>query len=440
MRRLWVGLTAALCLLAFGPGDAAAMEHRKQEMQIPEESRVCVDCHVQEKVAATAIEEWKHSTHAKERVGCIDCHAAQEADKDGFDHHGKRIATIVTPNDCAQCHEEESKQFQASHHAKGGDILGSLDNFLGEVVEGPPAAVSGCKQCHGSIVKILPSGKIDPTTWPNTGIGRINPDGSKGACTACHSRHLFSAKVARSPESCGKCHLGPDHPQKEIYDESKHGIAFYTNRDRMNLDSRSWVLGQDYTAAPTCATCHMSATPDLPVTHDHGERISWTLRPAVSRKLENWERKRETLKKVCVNCHNPKFTDAFFTQYDITVDLYNEKFAKPAGALMKKLREAGRITPTQFDDKIEWTYFLLWHHEGRRARHGASMMAPDYTQWHGFFEVAQRFYMELLPEAELLLPGSTDFILSQEQHKWMKGISQEERDNIRKFYEERYGK
>jgi hypothetical protein len=253
----------------------------------------------------------------------------------------------VTPNDCAQCHEKESKEFQASHHAKAGDILGSLDNFLGEVVEGPPAAISGCKQCHGSIVRILPDGKIDPTTWPNTGIGRINPDGSKGACTACHSRHLFSVKVARSPESCGKCHLGPDHPQKEIYDESKHGIAFYANRERMNLESRSWVLGQDYTAAPTCSTCHLSATPDLPVTHDPGERISWTLRPAISKKLENWERKRETMKKVCGNCHNRKFSDAFFTQYDITVELYNEKFAKPAVELMGKLRKAGKITPTQ---------------------------------------------------------------------------------------------
>ncbi len=289
-------------------------------------------------------------------------------------------------------------------------------------------------------MKVLASGKIDPTTWPNTGIGRINPDGSRGACSACHSRHLFSAKVARSPESCGKCHLGPDHPQKEIYDESKHGIAFYANRDRMNLDSRSWVLGKDYSAAPTCATCHMSATADLPVTHDPGERLSWTLRPAVSRKMEDWEKKRATMRQVCGNCHDQRFVGAFYTQYDITVDLYNEKFAKPAGELMKKLAAAGKITPNTFTGKIEWTYFLLWHHEGRRARHGASMMAPDYTQWHGFFEVANRFYNELLPEAEELLPGSTDFILAQDQHKWKKGIGKEEREKMKKFYEERYGK
>ena len=65
--------------------------------------------------------------------------------------------------------------------------------------------------------------------------------------------------MARQPEVCGKCHMGPDHPQIEIYVESKHGIAFRTRLAEMNLESDSWVLGEDYTAAPTC---HMSATPN----------------------------------------------------------------------------------------------------------------------------------------------------------------------------------
>ncbi len=32
---------------------------KKKEVQVPEESQVCVDCHQKEKVAATAIEEWR---------------------------------------------------------------------------------------------------------------------------------------------------------------------------------------------------------------------------------------------------------------------------------------------------------------------------------------------------------------------------------------------
>src|SRR4030042_303110 len=72
----------------------------------------------------------------------------------------------------------------------------------------PPGVAVGCMQCHGSEIKVLPGGKFDPATWPNSGIGRINPDGSWGSCTACHTRHRFSVEQARRPAACGKCHLG----------------------------------------------------------------------------------------------------------------------------------------------------------------------------------------------------------------------------------------
>ena len=77
------------------------------------------------------------------------------------------------------------------------------------------AAVNGCWQCHGSKVKVLSDGRLDPATWPNTGIGRFNPMVQK-VHVQLHSRHMFSQ--AR-PRTCGKCHMGPDHPQKEIYEE-----------------------------------------------------------------------------------------------------------------------------------------------------------------------------------------------------------------------------
>ena len=28
-----------------------------------------------------------------------------------------------------------------------------------------------------------------------------------------------------------------------------------------------------------------------------------------------------------------------------------------------------------------------------------AMMAPDYAHWHGMYEVAERFYQELIPQA-----------------------------------------
>jgi hypothetical protein len=407
--------------------------------RVSEESQKCVDCHREGEVAPVIVSQWQQSAHAKNNVGCYECHKAATSDPDAFEHYGAAISIIVTPKDCGACHAKVVAEFDGSHHAKGGQILGSLDNVLGEVVEGVPVANAGCKQCHGSEVKVIGNGKLDPTTWPNTGIGRLNPDGSKGSCSACHSRHAFSPMLARQPENCGKCHLGPDHPQYEIYNESKHGIAFRAFIHKMNLSSDSWVLGVDYDAAPTCATCHMSATKGLPLTHDIGTRISWNLRPEVSIKLADWEGRRDKMKTLCQNCHTSEYIGGFYKQFDDVIELYNEKFAKPAQAVMKKLREAGKINPTPFDEEIEWTYFFLWHHEGRRARHGAAMMGPDYTQWHGFYEIAHRFYIELIPQAERLLPGVTAEFMNSDFHKWTQGLSPEEREQIRKFYQERYG-
>jgi hydroxylamine dehydrogenase len=347
----------------------------------------CVPCH--EKDNPSLVEHWKTSKHFSAGVGCLDCHQADKSDPDAFEHNGAIISVIVSPKDCGNCHQEEADQNSASRHAHGAEFIGSLDNVLGEMVEGIPAANSGCRQCHGSEIKVLSGGKLDPATWPNTGIGRINPDSSRGACSACHLRHSFSAAQARRPENCGRCHMGPDHPHIEIYNESTHGIKFHAFENEMNLDSPSWVLGVDYSAAPTCATCHMSATPKQQVSHDVGLRISWTLRPAISTHQENWETKRLGMKDVCFNCHGVEWVDNFFEQYDDAVTLYNEKFAVPAKAMMDDLKKAGKISASPFDDKIEWTYFELWHHEGRRARHGAAMMGPDYTQWHGFYEVAK---------------------------------------------------
>lgn len=421
MSILWVAVFAVLMVIW---GGAVSAEQ-------------CVECHA--KKNASLVKHWQGSRHAENGIGCIDCHRAAGGEADAFEHHGSTIAVLVSPKDCGGCHESEEMENSASRHAHGAEFIGSLDNFLGEIVEGAAAATSGCRQCHGSEVRVLKNGKLDPATWPNTGIGRVNPDGSRGSCSACHLRHSFSSAQARRPENCGRCHMGPDHPQIEIFNESKHGIKFYSSEDEMNFDSDSWVLGADYSAAPTCATCHMSATQKQPVSHDVGGRISWTLRPIISNKLENWESKRANMKNVCNSCHGVDWVDNFFVQFDNAVELYNLKFGHPAKSIMDDLRIAGKITKSPFDEKIEWTFFELWHHEGRRARHGAAMMGPDFTQWHGFYEVAKHFYFAFIPEAEELLPDVSKKYLEDDMHKWLKGLSAEEIKQQIEFYRNRYG-
>ena len=67
---------------------------------------------------------------------------------------------------------------------------------------------------------------------------------------------------------------------------------------------------------------------------------------------------------------------------------------------MKIVKERNLLkSPAASGSKREWTDWELWHHEGRRARHGAAMMGPDYTWWHGIYDVAQHFYFKMLPEA-----------------------------------------
>ncbi len=433
--------TFSVGILAFAnPGQAA-----KSGIPISKEGQACIGCH--ESQSPAFVKEWKGSKHAAKGVDCYTCHKAEKGDPDAMEHNGFTVAILVTPKDCAQCHPRQVKEMTSSYHAKAGDILNSLDNYLGEVIGGPEAVAVGCTQCHGSKVKVLADGKLDITTWPNTGIGRINPDGSIGSCSACHARHDFSKAQAREPEACGKCHLGPDHPQAEVYQESKHGILYAANKDRLNMNKDSWVVGKDYSAAPTCTTCHMGATPKQPSTHDVGTRISWTLRPPISKKLENADQRRANMKDVCYNCHASPFVEGFYAQFDNLVNLYNDKFAKPATAIRNELMDKGKLTRADFDEKLDWTYYELWHHAGRRARHGASMSGPDYAWWHGMYDVAKTFYTEFLPEVkqvagpELYAELVKKYLEPDVRHEWyIKGMSKEQLDKIRAYYEERYGK
>ena len=413
MKRTAIASLACLVAVFAMVGSASAQTWGLTEFS--KETKECVTCHKQEDPGV--YQQWGSSAHHRAKIGCFECHAAKEGEPDAYKHEGQLIATIVSPKDCARCHEVEARELAESHHSKAARILGSLDNVLAEIVEGnralvtpafpegnSAAAVNGCWQCHGTEVKVLEGGKLDPATWPNTGIGRINPDGSEGSCSACHSRHAFSTAQARNPDNCGKCHLGPDHPQKEIYDESKHGIAFVAHKDEMRLDSPKWVVGEDYHHAPTCATCHMSATPSKPaskdrpaikgqaVTHDVGMRISWNNRPIVSVRPEvsdkklglpganvDWLTRRNNMKDVCLNCHQKQWVENFYVQYDGLIHLYNEKFAKPGMALYGVAKSAKPLPAVSFSHDVDWAWWELWHHEGRRARHGASMMGPDYT-------------------------------------------------------------
>jgi hydroxylamine dehydrogenase len=432
-------ITLGLFLLLSGITYAAAP-------RISAETEKCIKCH---KKQPGVVMQWQDSAHWNAGVGCYECHKAEKGDPDAMKHNNFLVATIVSPTDCGSCHPKETAEQEASHHAEAGDILNTKDGVLGQTIGGEPAVAVGCRQCHGSIVKVNDDGTLDTNTWPNTGIGRVNPDGSKGSCSACHTRHRFSKEQARRPETCGKCHLGPDHPQKEVYEESKHGILYRAFEDELNMDKPKWIAGEDYYDAPTCSTCHMSATRKQDVTHDVGTRLAWNLRAPVSIRTENWEQKLENMQDVCKACHAKPFVKGFYSQLDSFIALYNDKFAIPAKEIRNLLIEEGVISKGNFDDKIDWLYWELWHHEGRRARHGAAMSGPDYAWWHGIYDVAKNFYTEFLPEAkeasekagkpEVYEHIIEKYIDGRKEHEWYtKGFDPKRVEEMKKYYQKRY--
>jgi hypothetical protein len=214
-------------------------------------------------------------------VGCYECHSLR-ANKhpDTINHFGFKIHPIVTPADCATCHKVEVQQYEQSskawayynlmHNPVFRGLVNASTTFscMGKTIGGEKTSQAvSCLECHGTKVKVL--GTVDtvvdgiPVTlvkyegYPNHGVGRVNPDGSRGACTACHPRHSFSIAIARSPYTCGQCHLDPDVPAYNVWKESKHGNIWLTMHSHFNMKAPAWKPGADFTA-PTCATCHMS--------------------------------------------------------------------------------------------------------------------------------------------------------------------------------------
>ena len=99
---------------------------------------------------------------------------------------------------------------------------------------------------------------------------------------------------------------------------------------------------------------------------------------------------------------------------------------------------------------VQWSFYELWHHQGRRARMGASMMGPDYTHWHGMYEVAKSFYLEFLPQVVEIAASKgpemkkkyekkVSALLARPENIWLRGLSAEESNRLRESYKEKYG-
>ncbi len=440
---------------------------------ISDASQACIECHTQ--VTPGVVAAWRQSRHsqttpaegmakaklerristttapesAKVAVGCLECHGLNNADHaDRFEHFGYNISVVVSPKDCATCHPTEVKEYGDSKKANAHDTLAKNPLFdqmvktmtAGRSVHGgrltaDPASRNAqdeaCYSCHGTKVEVNGTRKVDTpvgevtlpnlTNWPNSGVGRVNPDGSQGACSACHTRHTFSVAMARKPATCGHCHLLPDVPAYEVYKESRHGNLYESMGEKWNYDAVPWMVGRDM-EAPTCATCHNSlvvggdeAEPTVLAqrTHDFGSRLwvrifglpyshpqpthgrTWELRNADGQPLpvtldgkpaatglisaEEQAKRQASMTRVCSGCHSSAVPTGHFERFAKTV-AETDAMVKTSTDLLKIAWQRKLANPANlFDEHIEHLWTEQWLDYANCTRLGSAMAGPDFT-------------------------------------------------------------
>ena len=422
------------------------------QKKISEQTQECLDCHSD--IHPGIVHQWKESLHSQitpaeamkkdklhrkvsslqipdslknKVVGCYECHGLNPKNhKDTFEHNGYMIHVVVSPKDCAVCHKEEAKQYSGNLMAHAYDNLmgNSVYKQLVKTTNGVPQTknqslnfkhptkltnAESCLYCHGTKVEVkgfetkeTDFGEMEfpvLTGWPNQGVGRVNPDGSLGSCTSCHSRHDFSIKMARNPATCSECHKGPDVPAYKVYSVSKHGNIYNNNKSKWNWESVPWTVGKDFTA-PTCASCHASLIVDesgnviAERTHKFNDRLAWRLIgvpysqahpkiPEIS-KIKNkaglqlvselngepaknflitpaeQAKRNKRMKKVCSSCHSSSWVDNHFKRLENTIKETN-KLVKAATSLMIKIwNEKLADDSNLFDEAIEREWTSIW--------------------------------------------------------------------------------
>lgn len=456
--------------------------HNSSSVPLSEQTQECIECH--EGVTPGIVADWHKSRHARTTpetaltqpalgkrisaptipeslatvaVGCYECHSLNSTQhKDNFEHFDRAVNVIVTPNDCNTCHPTEVEQYTSSKKGHALDNLrkNPVYHALVETITGVKSVQDStitrtsaseqtksetCYACHGAEIIVsdmhtvsTDMGDVDfpnLVNWPNHGVGRINPDGSHGACTPCHPRHSFSIEIARKPYTCSQCHLDPDVPAWNVYRESKHGNIFMSIGHQWNWDNVPWVVGADF-SAPACATCHNSllTSPDGDViaqrTHDFGERL-WVrlfgliyahpqpkrgetyliknedglpLPSTFSGKFasqylldENTQKaRRHTMLNICQTCHSTDFAEGHFNKLANTVVETNQMTLAATQLVLEAWKNKFADPQNPFDEGIEHKWVKQWLFYGNTVRYASAMGGPDYGAFkNGWWELSE---------------------------------------------------
>jgi hydroxylamine dehydrogenase len=379
-------VVAGTALIILVIGQAGKPLNLQQVDVLADSTDECVTCH--REATPGIVEQFSHSTMAAAQVTCRNCHEVSAGYPGSELHEGVTILAAPTTARCEQCHQAEVAQFYQSRHSLPayGAVWGTknLSESLVAMYQSIPEG-SYTPDKPRNAVAVLEGSVVMPLTCENChSIGLPAADGSVGKCQKCHIRHEFSLAQARMPETCNNCHLGPDHPQWEIYQESAHGIVYATQGASWNWDAEAGNLTVSDFPAPMCALCHMSGFGSTGTTHDVGDRLSWFLFASISTQRPGWQDNRTRMQSVCFECHNATFVKDYYTKADAATQQVNA-WVQASNDLIAPLQQQNLINVNNYDEPIDFTYFDLWHFYGRTAKFGAWMQGPDYSQWHGAY-------------------------------------------------------
>ncbi len=150
---------------------------------------------------------------------------------------------VEDPTDCAECHAEEYRQWQASPHANASLIPAFQTEFA---AQGRP---SYCMSCHAS--------GYDPRTEKYVYEGVV--------CSDCHymtgnTQHPPGpVEVATDSALCGTCHTGAHAPTYDEWLVSSHSAAGIDCVDCHTPHNNGLILGD---VNSTCESCHAEAKTD----------------------------------------------------------------------------------------------------------------------------------------------------------------------------------
>lgn len=438
-----------------------------ENVPLSEATSECIDCHAT--LHPGIVRDWQNSRHAEmspgkaiaveglarkvssqkipaklsgTAVGCAECHTLRpEAHTDTFEHNGYNIHIVVSPKDCATCHAEEEAQYannlMANAYANLAEnplyqklqhsIIGTMERDQGRINFKPAnddTRAETCYYCHGT--QLVVTGRETRQTelagelefpviagWPNQGVGRINPDGSLGSCSPCHTRHAFSIEMARKPYTCKECHVGPDVPAAKVYASSKHGNIFAAMHKKWDFNAVPWKIGEDFTA-PTCAVCHVSllvnndGTVVSKRTHQMNDRLPWRIfglvyahphpREPDTSVIRNREGqalatsldgtpaseyligpdeqadRRKAMQAACLNCHDTSWVKGHWRRFENTIRR-TDADVKIASGIMGDIW-AGKYADLEgnpFDEAIEKRWTDIWQFYANTIRFGSAM-------------------------------------------------------------------